>query len=128
MRWLQREATGRQIGASLLFGPAKPLEVEAVVGVEHDAFLFEQASLEGVAAIAGGRVGHLSLRIDDAMPGNLDCGVEMLKDVSDEAGSPGQSGQRGDLAVGGHPTLGDAADDCANRRDGFVALGQGSVG
>jgi hypothetical protein len=43
---------GRSISPFLL-GPAKPLQVEAVPVVELDAFLFQQALLEGAAAIAG---------------------------------------------------------------------------
>ncbi len=35
-----------------LIEPAKSFQVEAVFVVELDAFLFQQASLEGVAAIA----------------------------------------------------------------------------
>ena len=37
-----------------LVEPAVTLQGEAVVGIELDAFLFEQALLEGVAAVAGG--------------------------------------------------------------------------
>ena len=37
----------------LLFRPAESLQVETVPVVELDAFLFEQALLEGIAAIAG---------------------------------------------------------------------------
>ena len=40
------------VAAPLLFGPAKPLQVEAVLIVELDAFLFQQALLEGIAPIA----------------------------------------------------------------------------
>jgi hypothetical protein len=46
-------SAGRSI-SPFLFGPAKPLQVKAVPVVELDAFLFQQALLEGVAAIAGG--------------------------------------------------------------------------
>jgi hypothetical protein len=54
-----------------LIEPAKSLQVEAVVIVELDAFLFQQAPLEGVTAIAGKRVRHLALGVDDAVPGNF---------------------------------------------------------
>jgi hypothetical protein len=36
-----------------LFRPAESLQVEAVPVVEYDAFLFQQALLEGIAAMAG---------------------------------------------------------------------------
>ena len=109
-----------------LFGPAESLQVEAVPVVELDAFRFQQALLEGVAAIAGEGVGHLALRVDDAMPGNIGCRVEVLEYVADKAGAPWQAGHRGDLAIGGNPALGNAADYSANRRGGFVASVWGS--
>ena len=61
-----------------LFGPAESLQLEAVPVVELDAFLFQQALLADVAAMAGEDVGHLALRVDDAMPGNICCRVEVL--------------------------------------------------
>jgi hypothetical protein len=86
----------RQVNPPFLFGPAKSLQVEAVPVVELDAFLFQQALLESVAAIAGEGVGHLTLRIDNAMPGNIGCRVEVLEYVADKAGAPWQPGHRGD--------------------------------
>jgi hypothetical protein len=70
--------------------------------------------------MAGEGVGHLALRVDDAMPGNISCRVEVLEYVADKAGAPWQTGHRSDLTVGGNPTLGNAADYSANRRGGFV--------
>jgi hypothetical protein len=43
------------------FGPGESLQVETVPVVELDAFLFRQALLEGVAAMAGEGVGNLAL-------------------------------------------------------------------
>ena len=108
-----------------LFEPAESLQVEAVPVVELDAFLFQQASLEGVAAITGEAVGHLALGVDDAMPGDFGFRVEVLEYIADKTGAPRQTGARGNLAIGGNPALGDAADYGANRRSGFVALGWG---
>src|SRR5450631_617465 len=105
---------------SFLFGPAESLQVEAVPVVELDAFLFQQALLEGVAAMAGEAEGHLALRVDDAMPGNISCRVEVLEYVADKAGAPWQAGHRGDLTIGGNPTLGNVADYCVNGRGGFA--------
>ena len=76
----------------------------------------------GVAAIPGQSVGDLALRIDDAMPGNGGRRTEVLEDVADEAGAPWHAGHSRDLAVGGDPTLGDAADDAADGGDGVVAV------
>lgn len=46
--------TGRwQFSPPDLIKPAEPLQVEAVLVVELDAFFFQQALLQGVAAIAG---------------------------------------------------------------------------
>jgi hypothetical protein len=36
-----------------LIEPPESFQVEAVPGIELDAFLFQQAPLEGVAAVAG---------------------------------------------------------------------------
>jgi hypothetical protein len=71
--------------------------------------------------MAGEGVGHLVLRVDDAMPGNIHCRVEVLENVADKAGALWQAGHRGDLAIGGNPAPGNAADYSANRRGGFVA-------
>jgi len=106
-----------------LIEPTEALQVKAVLLVEFDAFLLEQAPLERVAAIAGQAVGHLSLGVDDTMPGNFDCRVEMLKHLTNQAGAPRQASHRRDLPVGRNPALGNAADDSVNRRDGFIALG-----
>jgi hypothetical protein len=103
-----------------LLGPAESLQVEAVPVVELDAFLFQQALLEGVAAMPGEAVGHLSFRVDDAMPGNISCRVEVLEYFADKAGAPWQAGHRRDLTIGGNPTLGYATDYSANGRGGFV--------
>ena len=110
-----------------LFGQAKPLQVEAVPVVELDAFLFQQALLNGIASIAGGGVRHLAPRVDDAMPRNIGCRVEVLEYAADKAGPPWQSGHRGDLTIRGHPAFGNAADYSANRCGSFVTLGWGSV-
>ena len=71
-----------------LFEPAESLQVEAVPVVELDAFLFQQTPLEGVAAIAGEAVGHLALGVDDAMPGDFGCRVEVLEYIADKTGAP----------------------------------------
>jgi hypothetical protein len=60
------------------------------------------------------------------MPRNIRSRIEMLEYVADKAGAPWQAGHRGDLAIGGNPTLGNAADYSANRRGGFVAWTWGS--
>ena len=112
---------------TFLFGPAKPLQVEAVFGVELEALLFQQALLEGIAAIAGKGVGNLALRIDNTMPRNIGCRVEVLEYAADKPGAPWQSGHSSNLAIGGHPALGNAANYGANRGGGFVTLGWGSV-
>jgi hypothetical protein len=109
-----------------LFGPAESLQVEAVLVVELDAFLFQQALLEGVGAMAGEGVGHLAFRVDDAMPGNIGCRVELLEYVADKAGAPWQAGHRGDLTIRGNPALGNATDHSANRRGGLVPSAWGS--
>ena len=110
-----------------LFGQAKPLQVEAVPFVELDAFLFQQALLKGIAAIAGRGVGHPAPRVDDAMPRNIGCRVEVLEYSANKAGAPWQSGHRCDLTIRGHPAFGNAADYRANRCGSFVTLGWGSV-
>jgi hypothetical protein len=75
-------AGGRPI-PPFLFWPAEPLQVEAVPVVELGAFPFQQALLESDAAIAGEGVGHFTLRVDDAMPRNIGCRVEVLEYVAD---------------------------------------------
>jgi hypothetical protein len=75
--WKTNHADAKVRGAAL-FGPAESLQVEAVPVVELDAFLLQQALLADVAAMAGEGVGHLALRVDDAMPGNIGCRVEVL--------------------------------------------------
>jgi hypothetical protein len=60
------------------------------------------------------------------MPGNFGCRVEVLEYVADKARAPRQAGHRSDLAIGGNPALGDAADYRANRGGG-VALGWRSL-
>jgi hypothetical protein len=117
---------GRLSKPPLSFGPAEALQVEAVSVAELDSFLFQQALLEGVAAMAGECIGHLALRVDDAMPRNIGCRVEVLEYVANKAGAPWQAGHRGDLAIGGNPALGNAADYRANRRAASL-LGLGVV-
>ena len=111
-----------------LLGPAEAFEVEAVAAIELDAFLFEQALLCGIAAVAGQCVGDLAPGVDDAVPGDVDGGIEVLEDLADEAGAAGQAGEGGNLAVGGDPALGDAADDGADGGDGGVTEGWGGSG
>src|ERR1700733_4755198 len=109
-----------------LFGPAEPPQVAAIPVVELDAFLFQQALLERIAAIAGRAVGHLALRVDNAMPGNIGCQVEVLEQVADKTGAPRQTGHCSDLSIGGNPALWNPADHSTNRRGGFVASVRGS--
>jgi hypothetical protein len=116
---------GRLSEPPLSFGPAESLQVEAVPVVELDAFLFQQALLEGVAAMARECVGHLALRVDDAMPGNIGRRVKVLEYIANKAGAPWQAGPRGDLAIGGNPALGNAADYRTNRRGDLVAWAWG---
>jgi hypothetical protein len=78
--------------------------------------------------MAGEGVGYLALRVDDAMPGNISCRVEVLEYVADKAGAPCQARHRGDLTVGSNPTLGNAADYSANRCGGLVTSVRGSPG
>ena len=77
--------------------------------------------------MAGKSVGHLAPRVDDTVPGNITCGVEVLEYLADKAGSPWQAGHGGDLAIGGNPALGNTADYSVDRRRGFVALGWGHL-
>ena len=71
--------------------PTEPVQIEAVPVVELDAFLLQQALLVGVAAIAGGSVGHLALRVDDTVPGNIACR------------GAGERGRQDGLALAGRP-------------------------
>ena len=112
---------------SALVAPAASLQVQAVAAVEFDAFLFQQASLENVAAVAGQAVGHLALGVDDTVPRDLGCRVEALKDTANKAGAPRHAGHRSDLAIGRNPAPRDAADDGANCFDCFIALEVGSL-
>jgi hypothetical protein len=61
------------------------------------------------------------------MPRYIASRVKVLEYAADKAGAPWQSSQRGDLAIGGHPTFGNTADHGANRCGSFVALGWSSV-
>ena len=117
----------RQVGSLFLVEPAAAFQVQAVSVVKSDAFLFQQAPLEDVAAIAGQAMGHLAFGVDDAVPGDLGCRVKALKYAANKAGPPRQAGHRGDLAIGCNPTQRDAEDDGANSVDGFIALGWGSM-
>jgi hypothetical protein len=125
LSWLQNDeckpAAARGQPQSFLFGPAEALQVAVVSVIELDAFLFQQALLQIVAAIAGQSVGHLALRVDDAMPRNIGCRFEVLEYLADKASTPRQAGHRRDLAIGGNPALGNAANYSANRRGGFLA-------
>jgi hypothetical protein len=47
--------------------------------------------------------------------------------VADNASAPWQAGHRGDLTIGGNPTLGYATDYSANGRGGFVTSVWGSL-
>ena len=69
----------------LLFRPTKPLEIKAALVIELHALFFQQALLEDIAAIAGKGVGHLTLRIDNAMPRNVAGRVKVLEHVADQA-------------------------------------------
>ena len=60
------------------------------------------------------------------MPGNFGCWVEVLKYLTNKAGTPRQASHRGDLAIGRNPAFGDAGDYSANRRDRLIALEWGS--
>jgi hypothetical protein len=117
----------RQFGSLFLVEPATSFQVQAVSVVKSDAFLFQQAPLEGVAAIAGQAIGHLALGVDDAVPRDLGYRVKALKYAANKAGPPRQAGHRGDLAIGCNPAQRDAADYGADSFDGFIALGLGSL-
>ena len=117
----------RPFGSLFLIEPAASFQVQAVSVVESDAFLFQQAPLEGVATIAGQAIGHLALGVDDAVPRDISYRVKVLKYAANKAGPPWQAGHRGDLAIGCNPAEGDAADDGAYGFDGFVALGLGRL-
>lgn len=119
-------AVGRST-SPLLFGPAKPLQVKALPVIELDAFLFQQALLKDVAAIAGRGEGYFALRIDNTMPRNIASRVKLLEYATDKTGAPWQPSQRGDLPIGGHPAFGNTADDGADRRDSFITLGRSRV-
>ncbi len=116
-------AVGRST-SPLLFGPAKPLQVKAFPVIELDAFLFQQALLQDVTTIAGGRAGYLALRIYNAMPRNIASRVKLLEHATDKTGVPWQPSQRGDLSIGGHPAFGNTADNGADCRDSFISLGR----
>lgn len=112
----------RQFGSLFSVEPAASFQVQAVVVVKSDALPFQQAPLEGVAAITGQAMGHLAPGVDDAVPWNLACWVEALQHAANKAGTSRQAGHCGDLAIGRNPAQGDAADDGANRFDGVIAL------
>ncbi len=101
--------------------PAISFQIHAVPGVEFDAFLFQQASLENVPAIARETKRHFALGIDDAVPWDVRFGVEALKDPADKAGTSRHPGHRGDLAIGCHPAARNAANHGANRLGGRIA-------
>ena len=61
-----------------LVEPPTSFQVQAVPVVEAEAFLFEQASLEGVATIAGWAICHFALGIDDTRLGR--CRLERASD------------------------------------------------
>jgi hypothetical protein len=117
----------RQFGSLFLVEPAASFQVQAVVVIKSDAFLFQQAPLQDVAAIAGQAIGHLALRVDDAVPRDLGYRVKALKYAANKTGPPRQAGHRGDLAIGCNPARRDAADYGANSFDGLIALGLGSL-
>jgi len=117
----------RQSSSLFLVEPAASFQVQAVSVVKSDAFLFQQAPLEDIAAIAGQAVGHLALGVDDTVPRDLGCWVKALKDAAHKAGTPRHAGHRGDLAIGRNPTQGDAADYGANGFDSFIALELGRL-
>ena len=83
--------------------------------------------LEGVAAVAGRGAGDFALGVDDAVPGEVGASGEGLQDAADEAGTARQAGHGGDLAVGGDPAFGDAADDGVDGGGG-VGWGDGFAG
>lgn len=118
---------GSSARSPFLVEPAASFQVQAVSVVKFDAFLFEQTSLEGVAAIAGQAIGYLALRVNDAMPRDLGYRVKALKYAANKAGPSRQAGHRGDLAIGCNPAERDAADYGANRFNGFIALAAGSL-
>lgn len=107
-----------------LVEPTASFQVQAVIVVKLEAFLFQQAPLEDVAAIAGQAEGHFALGVDDTVPRDLDAWLEALKDAADKAGPPRQAGHRGDLAISRDPAPRNATDDVANSLDGFI-LGLG---
>lgn len=116
-----------QVRSLLSVKPAASFQVQAVSAVKSNAFLFQQAPLEDVAAIAGQAVGHLALGVDDTVPRDSGCRVKALEDAANKAGPPRQAGHRGDLAIGCNPAKRDAADHGANGFDGFIALELGSL-
>ncbi len=111
----------RPVAASNSVPPAISFQIQAVPGVEFDAFLFQQASLENVPAIAREAERHFALGVDDAVPRDVRLRVEALKDPTDKAGTSRHAGHRGDLAIGCHPTAGNAANHSANRLGGRIA-------
>ena len=113
---------------SALIQPSEPLQVEAAIVAELDAFLLEAASLECVAAVPGRSVGHLAPGIDHSMPGELGPGFKVLKHVAHEPRTPGQASHRGNLSIGRDPTRGYAADDGADRGGGLIIPGRNSRG
>ena len=82
------EFAGGGLTSQRLFGPAEALQVKAVPVIELDAFLFQQALLADVTAVAGGGVGHLTPRIDDAVPRNVALRVKVLEYAADKTSAP----------------------------------------
>ncbi len=109
----------------LLVEPTESIQFETVLIIERDAFPLQQPALQGIAAVARQGEGHLALGVDDAMPGDFYCWIEVLKHVAHKAGAARQTRHRSDLAIGCYPAFGDAPDDGANRREGCIACGQG---
>jgi hypothetical protein len=116
-----------QFGSQFLVEPAASFQVQAVLVVKSDTFLFKQAPLKDVAPVAGQAIGHLALGVDDAVPRDLGYRVKALKHAANKTSPPRQAGHRGDLAIGCNPAQRDAADYGANSFDGFITLGLGSL-
>jgi hypothetical protein len=116
-----RATCARPVAASNSVQPAISFQIQAVPVAKFYAFLFQQASLENVPAIAREAKRHFALGVYDTVPWNVRCRVETLKYPADKAGTPGHAGHRGDLTIGRHPTGRNATNHGANCLGGRIA-------
>lgn len=84
-----------------------------MVGVEGNAFGFEQGALKVIVTVAEGGFGDFTFGIDDPMPRNILFWRDAKQCIADESCSAGQSCEAGDLTIGSDFTVG-------NPFDGFV--------